>query len=399
MGSIKSSQTKRGCFGKVTASLNEKLENVEWGEVKFNDDLFDVCKVKRKLSKAELDAHGCVPVYSSESTNNGIIGYTNQRPEFLINKENHIYVVFGDHTRSFNIAKSSFCVADNTKVLKVKNHKISDKSLMFISSSWKKSIPDKGYSRHWSIAQRVVFKLPIKDGKPDFEFMESFIAELEAERIAELEAYLEVTGLSDCELTEDEQKALNKIGNVEWGEFKVGDLFEKLTLRNKNSNFNKLTDTSKVQSDEFDLPLVNAKVGDNGIMFYGRSEDFESEEMTIDVISNGAIATGTVYAQPQKTGVLWDAYLLKSKFITINKSQLIYLSASLQKSIKLKFGWEYKAVWSKVQKESIQLPVKDGKPDFEIMTQFISAIQKIVIKDVVVYADKKIQAHKEVIHS
>ncbi|MGR5456343.1 restriction endonuclease subunit S, partial [Vibrio alfacsensis] len=44
-------------------------------------------------------------------------------------------------------------------------------------------------------------QLPVKQGKPDFELMDNFIAELEAERIAELEAYLEVTGLSDCELT------------------------------------------------------------------------------------------------------------------------------------------------------------------------------------------------------
>ncbi len=178
-----------------------------------------------------------------------------------------------------------------------------------------------------------------------------------------------------------------ELKTVEWGEFKVGDLFEKLTLRNKNSNFNKLTDTSKVQCDEFDLPLVNAKVGDNGIMFYGRSEDFESEEMTIGVISNGAIATGTVYAQPQKTGVLWDAYLLKSKHITISKSQLLYLSVSLQKSIKLKFGWEYKAVWSKVQKESIQLPVKDGKPDFEFMESFIAELEAERIAELEAYLD------------
>jgi hypothetical protein len=35
---------------------------------------------------------------------------------------------------------------------------------------------------------------------------------------------------------------------------------------------------------------------------------FESEEMCLDIVQNGAVATGNVYAQIQRTGVLWDAY-------------------------------------------------------------------------------------------
>ncbi len=72
-------------------------------------------------------------------------------------------------------------------------------------------------------------------------------------------------------------------------------------------------------------------------MFYGRPEDFDSAEMTIDIVSNGAVATGSVYAQPYSTGVLWDAYLLKSMTKNINKEKLLYMTTSLQKSIKTKF--------------------------------------------------------------
>lgn len=35
--------------------------------------------------------------------------------------------------------------------------------------------------------------------------MESFIDELETERVEELESYLTTTGLKDCELTEEER--------------------------------------------------------------------------------------------------------------------------------------------------------------------------------------------------
>ncbi|EJD2257492.1 hypothetical protein M1R26_004934, partial [Salmonella enterica] len=138
-----------------------------------------------------------------------------------------------------------------------------------------------------------------------------------------------------------------KEGRV-WKQFKVYELFEKLNLKNKNKLFCKIQDTSVTRTDEFNLPLVNAKLGNNGIMFYGRERDFDSSEMTISVVSNGAVATGMVYAQPNKTGILWDAYLLKANIADINKRKLLFLASILQKSIRNKYGWENKAVWSKV---------------------------------------------------
>lgn len=241
-------------------------------------------------------------------------------------------------------------------------------------------------------------QLPIKDGEINFSFMEEFIAELEAERIAELEAYLTVTNLKDYTLTSEEQKALDDFEQHNWKSFKISKIFEKLNLKNHNKSFDKLRDTSTIQTAEFNLPLVNAKLGNNGIMFYGREKDFDAAEMTIDVISNGAVATGTVYAQPQNTGVLWDAYLLQPLSQQMSKQKLLYMATSLQKAIKTKFGWEDKAVWSKVQHETLSLPTKNNQPDYDTMETLISAIQKLVIKDVVVYADEKIDATKRVVN-
>ena len=44
----------------------------------------------------------------------------------------------------------------------------------------------------------------------------------------------------------------------------------------------------------------------------------------------------------------------------------------------------------------MQLPTKDGKPDYDTMATLISVVQKLVIKDVVLYADRKIEKTKEV---
>ncbi|MCX6075764.1 MAG: hypothetical protein NTW78_02635 [Campylobacterales bacterium] len=46
----------------------------------------------------------------------------------------------------------------------------------------------------------------------------------------------------------------------------------------------------------------------------------------------------------------------------------------------------------------MKLPTQNYKPNYAIMETFISAIQKLVIKDVVLYADKKIDATKSVVN-
>ncbi|MBU0279244.1 restriction endonuclease subunit S, partial [Gemella sp. zg-1178] len=232
----------------------------------------------------------------------------------------------------------------------------------------------------------------------DFEFMDAYISELEEERISELAAYLTVSGLDNYKLSTLEREALDLVlaDKLTWAEFRIGDLFEKLNLKFKKAKFNKETDVSKIKTAEFNIPLVNAKYGDNGIMYYGRSSDFESAGMTIDIINDGAISTGSVYPQPQRTGVLYNAYLIKP-FFEVNNHILYFLSSSIEKSIKEKFGYENKAGWEKVKKEFIQLPTKNGQIDFEFINTLVSAVQKLVIKDVVLYADKKIQATKEVV--
>ena len=168
---------------------------------------------------------------------------------------------------------------------------------------------------------------------------------------------------------------MTKIDTSKWKEFIIGDLFEKLQLDIKNENFNKALDVSEEQNEEFNLPLVNAKHGNNGIMYYGRESDFDVAEMTIDIVQNGAIATGDVYAQPQKTGVLWDAYLVKPKSAIDSPFTLMFLATVMEKSIKDKFSYDDKCVWNKARLLPISLPVDaTGEPDWAYMNEYMSAV-------------------------
>lgn len=169
---------------------------------------------------------------------------------------------------------------------------------------------------------------------------------------------------------------MKRIDITQWGKFVVGDLMERKDLAIKKPGFDKRLDVSTEKDEEFSLPLVNAKDGNNGIMYYGREEDFESEAMCLDIVQNGAVATGNVYAQIQKTGVLWDAYLVKPKD-EIGEKALLFLSKVMQKAIKQKYGYDNKAIWDKVQKETILLPqTPSGTPDWAYMEAYMQRIEQ-----------------------
>ena len=141
-------------------------------------------------------------------------------------------------------------------------------------------------------------------------------------------------------------------------------------------SFNKAFDISETKSDEFNLPLVNAKHFNNGIMYYGRENEWMSDSMTIDIVADGAASTGDVYAQPQKTGVLYNAYLVKPK-VNVSEHVLFYLATIVQRCIKDHFGYDNKCTWDKVKEETIKLPIDDqGNPDWAYMDSYMGAVMQ-----------------------
>lgn len=234
-------------------------------------------------------------------------------------------------------------------------------------------------------------------GNIDYLFMESRIRELEESRIRELEAYLSEAGFDNCNLTDQEQEVLSLFENnaIDWKVFKLSNLYDKLDLKNKQ--FDKRKDTNSSPNEIFSIPLVNAKHGDNGIMFYGREDVFDSSEMTIDIVQNGAIATGNVYAQPQRTGVLWDAYLIKAINHCDTENSLLFMACVIQKTIKSIFSYEKKATWSRVKHQSIPLPAtSSGEIDFGIIEAYISAIKKKTIQSLKEFIAQEHQAYTSV---
>ena len=79
------------------------------------------------------------------------------------------------------------------------------------------------------------------------------------------------------------------------------------------------------------------------------------------------------------------------------KASIFVTSAIHKASHTGKFDYGHNFYAKDADALDIMLPEKDGKPDYFYMETLISAIQKLVIKDVVKYSDTRIKATKEAI--
>ena len=73
-----------------------------------------------------------------------------------------------------------------------------------------------------------------------------------------------------------------------------------------------------------------------------------------------------------------------------NKLNQLYLATCINKSLRRKYSWGDSISNRKIQTDKVLLPVKNKQPNYALMETFVSAIQKLTIKDVVLYTDRKI---------
>lgn len=382
--------------------LNKEFERNggEWKEFKIGE-LFDIHPTKAyKLTNADLlNVNGKTPVVSNTGLNNGIIGFSVLPPT-----EQGNIITYSDTTTSDGIFYQPADFIGYPHIQGLYPHqenKWFEKSLLYFVSLFRKSAAGRfDYTNKFNrktAAELIVILPAAPDGMPDFSYMEQYIGELEQARVSELAAYLRAAGLENYDLTAAEQTALDDFKNnrMNFKEFKIEDLFDFLPA----PYFGKIKrqlNVSKIRTNEFNLPLVCAKKGNNGIMYYGRSTDFKSYKNVLSVVYNGVVAAGLVYAHNENIGIFTDSYLIKSKYDIAFKTNLFFKTV-IEKCIYDKYSRELKAVWKRVKENIVFLPIKrNGAPDFAFMESFITAQQKLAIRDVVLWKDKVISETRKV---
>ena len=232
-------------------------------------------------------------------------------------------------------------------------------------------------------------KLPTQNSKIDFDFMESFIADLEAERIADLEAYLLATGLKDYTLTVEEKQVLDDFEQMKFEEFNVIDIFN---VKNTGNILSRdIVENSGV------TPYLCASAENNAVSSY-----ISYDEKYLDkgncVFIGGKTFVVTYQEKDFYSNDSHNLVLYLKNEENRNKSNQLYLATCINKSLKHKYSWGDSISNTKIKKDKVSLPTQNNQPNFTIMETFISAIQKLVIKEVVLYADRKIAATKTVVN-
>lgn len=400
MGSINASKkSARGGRppGKIEASLNEKLQAVKWGEYKLGD-LFKIestlsFNTDRLVSGNEYD------YVTRTSLNQGILKSTG-----FVNREN----INPAGTWSLGLLQMDFFYrrkpwyAGQFVRKIIPKIEIKDSAVLFFSTLLNKQKP-----KLLSVLVRDVDKvfcstkiqLPIRNGKIDFDFMDSFVAELEAQRVAELSAYLTVSGYDNYELSAEELDALRIFSNQnnnDWGTYTVGNLFERVETKKLPY---KAKELPKQPTDDYILPCLTSSFQNQGLNYYAPKSGATVLSNVISIPSNSDVYRA--YYQTRDFTVLSDAYAIrwKIKEIELSPNQYLFMVMCINKVTDLPI-YSYKnklGGWNVVKNKNIRLPEKDGKIDFALMETFISAIKKLTIKDVVLYSDQKIASTKEVI--
>ena len=242
---------------------------------------------------------------------------------------------------------------------------------------------DYGHKFNRKSMRKTVIFLPIcDDGSIDFDFMESFIAELEAERVAELSAYLMVSGLDNYELSNKEKAALENYQSLKWDSYNLEKLFGKSTRGQRLKGDDRIAGT---------LPFVTAGEASEGISAYISNDVqvFEKNTTTIDMFGSAKYRNYKYGADDHVAVVHTEAVPMKAA---------IFVTSACHKAAHTgKFDYGHNFYAKDADALDIQLPTKDGKPDYDTMTALISAVQKLVIKDVVAYSNRKIKATKAVV--
>lgn len=79
-----------------------------------------------------------------------------------------------------------------------------------------------------------------------------------------------------------------------------------------------------------------------------------------------------------------------------NEQVGLYLVSAMRYLSKI-YSYNDMGTWNKMKKREIEVPIVNGEIDYKFMEDFIYAIEKMVIKDVVLWADKKIEATKRAV--
>lgn len=370
--------------------MQELEENFKKNGGKFESfrvgDVFTIAT--GSLVSAKKLISGNIPRLSVTSQNNGIIGFfdTENIPEAR-HYENFISVNFLGNV--FYHPYKASCEM-KVHILQLKEHQFTQETGLYVASVLRKAISGNySYGEQLSSSDlknsEIYIQLPVKNEIFDFNYMAEYVRELETERVRELETYLLVSGLNDYQLTDNERKILRGGVNCKFRTFNFDEIFAKA----QTGNF----DIQRSHVNGKGCLYINSGLENQGIvgMTDAPAKIFEPETITVDMFG---LAWYRDFAYKMAT----HAHVFSLSTLNHLSSNCLLYIVSTMFYLKQKYNYNNMCNWSKMLQDSLLLPVlENGQIDTAYMDAYISALKKLVIRDVVAWKDKEINAYKSIV--
>lgn len=354
------------------------LGDVEWGEFSIKE-IFVTHKgtngiqtptgsyIKRcKFKKSNM------PRITVRETNNGIDDFV-----FSVDKNFRVYKNFISVSFLGGVFYHPYEASIDMKVhaLIPKNIELNRYNAQFLINAIKNNLIYSSYGNQLSSTDlpRTKIMLPVDDkGSPEWHFMEEYIKERENKQRNDLKEYYKNRLLNLVVCPE-------VLTDIEWGEFRVKDLFEVKSVKGKTiTNYRSGT-----------IPYVTTSSINNGISdFIDTSVDISFR----NCISVDPIGGKTFYHEYEFVGRGGAGSAINLLYSDkLNHEIGKFICSAMEKTSLGKASYAVALNGDRLKNAKLLLPIaENGKPNWTYMENFIKSIEKKQIKNVLKYLDEYI---------
>ena len=335
-------------------------------------DLFDITPTKWYKNNPVIENEILTPQVSNTTQPNGITSFE----KYPANNDGNV-ITFSDTTvggETLFYQPVDFIGYSHVQKMTPIGFELNQRKAHYIISSFRKAVDGKfNYAAKFNRenASNTLITLPVTDDtidsdspEPDWEYMESYIKEIEQKYLETVEQY--------NRKNEDILDALHPDYHGEepeaydYAEFRVGELFEITPTKWYKNN--------PVVEEELLAPQVSNTTQPNGITSFEKYP--ANNDGNVITFSDTTVGGETLFYQP----VDFIGYSHVQKMTPIgfelNQRKAHYIISSFRKAVDGKFNYAAKFNRENASNTLITLPVtSDGKPDWVFMEDYISFIE------------------------
>lgn len=320
----------------------------------YISELFDV--VSGKTTNLYTLSRGNTPFVAASDKNNGVTAYIQDSPTF---QKNLITVSRNGSVCEAFFQPQPFCASlDDIRVLIPKNFDLDSYTGLYICTLIKLEKFRYNYGRKFGTIRIKETKilLPDKGGRNvDWDLIRK-ISKGYLQNTSSLLTDI-FNGKYSFDPLIEKKYALN---TENWESFSLSELFD----------IKKGKRLTKEDMEEGDTPFVGAIDSNNGwSASVGQLPIFEGNVITVNYDGNGV---AEAYFQPVPFWALDSVNVLYPKF-QLNQFIALFICTIIQKE---KYRFSYGRKWNqeRMQNSEINLPAKNGKPDFLFMENYIKSL-------------------------